>query len=714
MDTLTQALQAARYGEIVELQVEHDTVYLAASLDVEHGGILWQPIDPSTRWARHLRTKQWILPMLNDQPRNQYYQQAIRLAAEELRIRHVPDNPSEPMRVLDIGAGSGLLSLMAAQHIPRARTDALEMATSMADLARQVVDANGTNDGQIIIHTRHSTEHETNQRAHLCVSELLENGLLGEGVLVALRDAWDRLLRPDAVIVPQRARVCVAAVQGAWIQSLLGPHRTERDKGEISFSLGQNHESLMLEASRVVYPVQAHHVFREGGDGTVLTDGKQALALSFEREALLLERNDSQSRVTLTSSQPGTVHGFLVWWELNLWAGVTYSLRPGAEPFQDHWKACIHPCQHSIPVQTGDTLTVQVSHNHHRLFVSVCDTASDAVADTKRQRRSNSVEEDGACLISPDRALQLNDPHRLDCYTRAIQEALAVKGTQSSILDLSDFSLCACIAARACGAKRVLSLESSSGDIPMTSARMCQLGNSLPLEGASFEILQCHGEQLTMDLIGGKPIDIAVAEPYYQALEGWHLQEAFNYFCLLRSLRRRELLADDMIAVPATCRIMACGIQSEQIRSAYRPCGDADGDGFVCGFDHSVINQHAGNFESYDLPLPIWQYDYIPITAEAEIGLLDYCKLSDGPVKAEATMSVTRKGTLDAILVWVEYTFGSSETSIGVLRLRESKGTRQLLRRMNHSREVDVTETVSITVSFLSQPNEDEFRVVVS
>ena len=59
----------------------------------------------------------------------------------------------------------------------------LEMATAMARLARQVVQANQLSD-VITVHEQHSCEMPPlSSKAMLCTSELLESGLLGEGTL---------------------------------------------------------------------------------------------------------------------------------------------------------------------------------------------------------------------------------------------------------------------------------------------------------------------------------------------------------------------------------------------------------------------------------------------------------------------------------------------------------------------------------------------------
>jgi hypothetical protein len=51
-------------------------------------------------------------------------------------------------------------------------------------------------------------------KAMFCTPKVLKSGLLGEGWLVALRDAWERHLDPDAIVVPQQARDFAQVVEG--------------------------------------------------------------------------------------------------------------------------------------------------------------------------------------------------------------------------------------------------------------------------------------------------------------------------------------------------------------------------------------------------------------------------------------------------------------------------------------------------------------------
>ena len=95
--------------------------------------------------------------------------------------------------VLDIGAGSGLLSLLASRTVAQ-HVFACEADEMLADAARAVVDANAA-EALVSIHRKRSTELIVGSgcdlpcRADLLVTEIFDSVLLGEGILPSLRDA---------------------------------------------------------------------------------------------------------------------------------------------------------------------------------------------------------------------------------------------------------------------------------------------------------------------------------------------------------------------------------------------------------------------------------------------------------------------------------------------------------------------------------------------
>ena len=182
------------------------------------------------------------LDMLNDAARNEAY--AVGIAS----------TVKAGDRVLDIGTGTGLLALMAADAAgPSGRVDACESFVPMANAARRIVrrhrskktscsSESGSNAkssaADIHIHAKRGDEltircdaradgdgdahtgegappascdspTDMSHRADVCVTELFDSALLGEGVLAALADARQRLLTPGARYDDTRVLVAI-------------------------------------------------------------------------------------------------------------------------------------------------------------------------------------------------------------------------------------------------------------------------------------------------------------------------------------------------------------------------------------------------------------------------------------------------------------------------------------------------------------------------
>ena len=94
---------------------------------------------------RSFAAERWHFRMLNDRERNSEYDRAIRRAVARLRARSVASAGAQPVTVLDIGAGTGILSMMAA----RAGADRVygcEMNPLLCEVARETVGAAGYSD----------------------------------------------------------------------------------------------------------------------------------------------------------------------------------------------------------------------------------------------------------------------------------------------------------------------------------------------------------------------------------------------------------------------------------------------------------------------------------------------------------------------------------------------------------------------------------------
>lgn len=151
--------------------------------------------------------------MLHDHERNEKYFNAIKKAIDKMHKRNLPAN------VLDIGTGTGLLSMMAV----RCGADsviACEAFKPMADCAEKIIDANGMT-GKIKIIKKRSTamnEFDLPQRANILVTEVFDTELIGEGAIETFNHAHRQLLESDCIVVPDSATIFIQIVESplAW------------------------------------------------------------------------------------------------------------------------------------------------------------------------------------------------------------------------------------------------------------------------------------------------------------------------------------------------------------------------------------------------------------------------------------------------------------------------------------------------------------------
>jgi predicted RNA methylase len=248
--------------------------------------------------------------------------------------------------VVDLGCGSGILSIFAVQAGAR-RVFAVE-ETKVAGLAALMFKANGCDD-RVTLFRGNSRDLELPERADLIVHEILGADPFDEGVLPSIEDARARFLAPGGRLLPDAFEVgCVGLEVGR------APSHSERMVREAQ-------EAARLYGINVDPYLLALEAYRDAVSLNLPADPKMAeLILT---ETALLRRVDlhgaldtAEQAATLTVADDGMLDTLLVFFRAQLGdVGI------GNSPFGPltSWGWALRDLRRRRLVRAGDRLQVR-------------------------------------------------------------------------------------------------------------------------------------------------------------------------------------------------------------------------------------------------------------------------------------------------------------------------------------------------------------------
>ncbi|KAH8096383.1 hypothetical protein JL720_3752 [Aureococcus anophagefferens] len=327
------------------------TATLVGALD-ERGALAWRE-SPEDEAAAHLARKKWIVAMLRDGARNEAYAAAIAGAAEAVAARF-----GGGAVALEIGAGTGLLTLMLCDQA-LGHVVACEMEPAMCALARAHLDAHGVGSEACTLVNARSDEVSLPTPAVLVVSELVDHGLLGEGMLPSLRECFDSgTVRRDAVCVPRAATVYAALVACPALAARRGPRNGtggvawHRDGGCVGGLAAAPARLATLEGCARLTPW-----------APCATIGLEA--------ATIPERGRHRApAVAVVADAAGAADAVVFYWSLDLGFGLTTSNDPDG-PYQDHWLQMAMPLPARVDVRAGDEIALTAIHDDEAVVFDV-------------------------------------------------------------------------------------------------------------------------------------------------------------------------------------------------------------------------------------------------------------------------------------------------------------------------------------------------------
>jgi len=270
----------------------------------------------------------WHLPMMNDEVRNTAYYNAIKLAVDDGAF------------VLDIGTGSGLLSLMAAAN-GAGKVITCETSKVIADAAKKIIESNGYGE-KISVVNKMSTDlvvgEDLLQRADLIISEVLSAELVGEGVRTTLFDANKRLLKKNGTMIPQSGRIIISLIGNSpevfHATSVASVHGFDLSRFN---QISQNKFNLDLKDKPLL-----------------LSNPEDAFNMNFNDESGVVKE---EKIIKLQANQDGLCLGLIQWLSVHLYKDIEYENRPGES--YSHWPTPIYLFDEPITVKTGDVVQVR-------------------------------------------------------------------------------------------------------------------------------------------------------------------------------------------------------------------------------------------------------------------------------------------------------------------------------------------------------------------
>jgi predicted RNA methylase len=284
----------------------------------------------------------WHVRMLNDTKRNDAFEDAIRAVIEKKGPR---------ARILDIGAGSGLLSMMAARA-GATNIVACERMPVIAEKAERIVALNGF-EKQIRIINKDSNQiavgADIDAGVDILISEIISSDLLAENVLDTFQDAHSRLLREDATVIPR-----AATAVGCLVESdVLHKYAVVGDVSGFDVS-----PFATLSPQRL--PVH----------GTMESWRRLSDDIDLVRIDLTAKTHEAELRkIAIPVLDDGEAVGVIQWIDLDLYDGISFRNHP--DDYSDGgWLQVLHTFPQPIAVTKGEQLELVVGHDRISLIVA--------------------------------------------------------------------------------------------------------------------------------------------------------------------------------------------------------------------------------------------------------------------------------------------------------------------------------------------------------
>lgn len=585
--------------------------------------------------------------MLHDTERNKLYYKALDKAICARREKNLP------VHVLDIGTGTGLLSMMAAR-LGADTVYACEAFTPMAECAKKIIAENGFADKIHIIPKRSTEvtvgkEGDMPQRANILVTEVFDTELIGEGAISTFSHALKELLEEDCKVVPTAGNVYAQLVSSELIR-----HWTKIDDVQIKGAdpVTVPKKIFTCGGAPSLHDLQLDQLPR--GTFKIITEPQRVFRFDFSGKTPLAF--DRTSTLTVDAVDSGCVDAILMWWDLEMdsegeiilscaprWAHPT----PGDMQWRDHWMQAIYYPYTELTVAMGDKVNVISNHDEYSLWFDVTSVTSNIKSKDLRPVCDCSAH----VAFSRSRLGMLSDPVRREVYIRTLRKDL---NDESICLSVSDGSLLPLVAARL-GAKHIYTIETN----PLCNRLIKDFIEYNNLS-EKITVLDKRPEDVTSNDVKDK-VDLIIGEPIFQtSLLPWdnvYLSYAINELS--------NQIKGNAKVLPSCMIIYGVAVEYSDLWKIRADVGNCEG--FDLRHFDELIELSSDKVDENVEPQPLWEYPCKAVS-EPQVLLktdLAYMLHQSDELQKDTVLHVDKHEPCNGLALWADFSFGEDWISTG-------------------------------------------------